>query len=375
MTADAPQPDGYLALPAASHGLPVLVLHPWWGLNATVRATCDRLAREGFVAFAPDLYHGKVADSIDGAQALARALDARQLQAKAQIAQAARFLQQRAGRDHRGVAVIGFSLGAYYALDLAAAEPERVHSVVLFYGTGGGDWSKSRADYLGHFAEPDDYEPKADVDALEAALRRAGRRVEFHRYPGSGHWFFEPDRTQAYNPAAATLAWERTLAFLHRPAAPAPELQAPNVVAISEKLVTSGQPRAEALALLGAQGYGAVINLAPPSAPDAVADEAAIVRRQGLEYISLPVPFDRPAPSDVEAFAAAMQRVGGRKLLVHCQVNMRASSMVFLYRAIVAREDADRAYEAVARVWSPSGPWKELIVGELRKAGIAFEPY
>ena len=372
MTADAHQPDGYLALPAASHGLPVLVLHPWWGLNATVRATCDRLARERFVAFAPDLYHGKVADSIAGAQALARALDADQ--AKAQIAQATRFLQQRAGRDHRGVAVIGFSLGAYYALDLAAAEPDRVHSVVLFYGTGGGDWSKSRAAYLGHFAEPDEYEPTADVDALEAALRKAGRRVEFHRYAGSGHWFFEPDRTQAYNPAAAALAWDRTLAFLKRSAAPEPELLAPNVVVISDRLVTSGQPGTDALATLGAQGYGAVIYLAPPGMPDAVAGEAEIVRRQGLEYIEVPIQFNRPAASDVEAFAAAMQRLGGRKVLVHCQVNMRASSMVFLYRVIVGRENPDRAYEAVARVWSPSGPWKDLIVTQLRKAGIAFEP-
>jgi carboxymethylenebutenolidase len=369
------KPPGYLALPSSSHGLPVLVLHAWWGLNATVRATCDRLAAEGFVAFAPDLYHGKLADTIPGAEALARALDARHLQAKAQVAQGARFLQQRAGREHRGVAVIGFSLGAYYALDLAAAEPGRVHSVVLFYGTGGGDWSRSRAAYLGHFAEPDDYEPKAEVDALEAALRRAGRRVVFHRYPGSGHWFFEPDRTQAYDPAAAALAWERTLAFLKPVAAPAPDLQAPNVVVISQRLVTSGQPSAQALASLGAQGYGAVIYLAPPGMPDAVPDEAQIVRRQGMEYVELPIRFDRPAPSDVEAFAAAMQRLGGRKLLVHCQVNMRASSMVFLYRVLVEREDPERAYEAVARVWSPSGPWKALIAGELRKAGIAFDIY
>lgn len=375
MTLDAARPDGYLALPQASHGLPVLVLHPWWGLNGTVRATCDRLASEGFVAFAPDLYHGKVADTIAGAQALARALDANQLQARAEIAHAARFLQQRAGRDHRGVAVIGFSLGAYYALDLAAAQADRVHSVVLFYGTGGGDWSKSRAAYLGHFADPDAYEPAADVDALEAALRKAGRPVQFHRYPGSGHWFFEPDRTQAYDSAAATLAWERTLAFLKTSGAGAPDLQAPNVVVISDKLVTSGQPGAGALSMLGAQGYGAVIYLAPPGMPDAVAGEAEIVRGQGLEYIQIPIDFGRPAASDVEAFAAAMQRLGERKVLVHCQVNMRASSMVFLYRATVRREEPDRAYEAVARVWSPRGPWKALIVSELRKAGVAFEPY
>ena len=90
------------------------------------------------------------------------------------------------------------------------------HSVVLFYGTGGGDFSTSKAAYLGHFAEQDDFEPLANVEDLAAALRKTGRSVDFHVYPGVGHWFFEPDRTQAYNAAAAKLAWERTLAFLRR---------------------------------------------------------------------------------------------------------------------------------------------------------------
>ena len=78
------------------------------------------------------------------------------------------------------------------------------------------DFSSSRAAYLGHFADNDEYEPQANVDALEEALRRAGRRVTFHRYAGTGHWFFEPDRPQAYNEVAAKLAWDRTLAFLQR---------------------------------------------------------------------------------------------------------------------------------------------------------------
>ena len=117
-------------------------------------------------------------------------------------------------RADRGLAVIGFSLGAYYALDLAAADPEHIRSVVIFYGTGGGDFSSSRAAYLGHFAENDEFEPQSNVDDLEESLRRAGRPVTFYRYSGTGHWFFEPDRPQAYNQAAASLAWDRTLAFL-----------------------------------------------------------------------------------------------------------------------------------------------------------------
>ena len=115
--------------------------------------------------------------------------------------------------------MIGFSLGAYYALDLAAADPEHIRSVVLFYGTDGtmgSDFSNSRADYLGHFAENDVYETPSNVDRLEQALQQVGRPVTFYRYPGTGHWFFEPDRAEAYDPAAASLAWERTLAFLQR---------------------------------------------------------------------------------------------------------------------------------------------------------------
>ncbi|MQA36665.1 phosphotyrosine protein phosphatase [Rugamonas sp. FT29W] len=152
-------------------------------------------------------------------------------------------------------------------------------------------------------------------------------------------------------------------------------IEAPNVVAISPRLVTSGQPSAEALASLAAQGFGAVIYLAPPTVSDAVAGEAEIVRRQGLEFINIPIGFGKPTEADFQSFVAAMERLRDRKVLVHCQVNMRASSMTFLYRAIVLHEKPELAYESVARVWSPEGPWKSLMVSQLRKAGIQFEPY
>jgi carboxymethylenebutenolidase len=208
------QPDGYFAIPPTGTGSAVLVLHAWWGLNDTMRAFCTRLAESGFVAFAPDLYHGKVADNIADAETLSHALDTNQ--AKADIADATMFLNERAGQTDHGLAVIGFSLGAYYALDLSVADPEHIRSVVIFYGTRAGDYRSSRAAYLGHFAETDEFEPQSDVDQLEAALRRAGRPVSFYRYSGTGHWFFEPDRSQAFNQAAASLAWDRTLAFLRR---------------------------------------------------------------------------------------------------------------------------------------------------------------
>ena len=209
-----PQPQDFLAIPPTGKGPGVLVLHAWWGLNDATKAFCTRLADSGFIAFAPDLYHGKVADNIPDAEAFAKALGANSLQANAEIAEATLFLSERVEQANRGLAVIGFSLGANYALDFAAADPEHIRSVVLFYGTGGGDFSNSRAAYLGHFAEKDEFEPQSSVDELEEALRRAGRPVTFYRYPGMGHWFFEPDRTDAYNPVAAALAWERTLTFL-----------------------------------------------------------------------------------------------------------------------------------------------------------------
>lgn len=210
----ATQPEGFLALPAGGAGAPVLVLHAWWGLNDTIKTLCNRLAAAGYVAFAPDLYHGQVADTIEGAQALGKALDANFAQARAEVGEAARYVVERAGSSGSGLAVIGFSLGAYYAIDLSTTEPDLVRSVVVFYGAGEGDFSAARAAYLCHFAEDDPYEPREYQDAMEEALRQAGRPVTFHRYPGTGHWFFEPDRADAYNREAADLAWERTLAFL-----------------------------------------------------------------------------------------------------------------------------------------------------------------
>lgn len=208
------QPDGFLAVPSSGTGPGVLVLHAWWGLNDTIKAYCTRLADSGFVAFAPDLYHGKVADNVADAESLGNALDANYLQAKAEIAEAVQFLSERVGQSSGGLAVIAFSLGVYYALDLAAADPEHIRSVVIYYGTGDGDYSSSRAAYLGHFADNDEFEPLSNVDALEESLRRAGRPVTFYRYKDTGHWFCEPAPMQAYNSSAADLAWERTLAFL-----------------------------------------------------------------------------------------------------------------------------------------------------------------
>ena len=213
------QPDGYLALPAAGKGSPVLVLHAWWGLNDTIKSVCNRLAGEGFATFAADLYHGKVAKEIADAEKFGGEVDSNVEGAMAEVANAAAFIQERSGSGESGIAVVAFSLGGCYALNLSTRMPDTIRSVVLFYGTCGTfplDYGKSKADYLGHFAEKDPYEPPSNADGLEKSLRDAGRPVTFYNYPGADHWFFEPDRPAEYNPEAAKLAWERTLAFLKR---------------------------------------------------------------------------------------------------------------------------------------------------------------
>ncbi len=153
------------------------------------------------------------------------------------------------------------------------------------------------------------------------------------------------------------------------------KIDAPNVVPISANLVTAGQPTAGALAKLKEQGFDAVIYLAPTTVSDAVADEKSIVEKQGLIWVNIPIQFQQPRAADFEQFVATVKSMAGKKILVHCQVNMRASSMVFLYRTIVNQESPEKAYESVIKVWSPSGVWKELIVAQLAQHQIRFQLY
>ncbi len=212
------QPEGYFAVPSGGKGRPVLVLHAWWGLNDTIKAVSNRLAEAGFIAFAPDLYGGKVVDTIAEAETFSSALFENLDQPRAKVAAATSFLNELAvpGPNERGLAAIGFSLGGFFALDVSVTAPEQIRSVITFYSTRPGDYSDSQADYLCHFAETDEFEPEENVKELEEALERTGRPATFYHYKGTGHWFFEPDRAEAYNQAAANLAWDRTLAFLKR---------------------------------------------------------------------------------------------------------------------------------------------------------------
>ena len=218
--ANGSQAPGYIATPDGAAGPGVLVLHAWWGLTEPFRQTCDRLAEAGFVALAPDLYRGKTTASVEEAETLARALNQEEELVRGDIQGAVDFLRQNsatnssAGRGAFGV--IGFSLGGAHALDMSVTMADEIAAVVTFYATYPGlDYRRAQAAYLCHFAENDPFEPAESVAEMEKDLKDAGKQATFYTYPGTTHWFFEANRPDAYDPAAAALAWERTLAFLN----------------------------------------------------------------------------------------------------------------------------------------------------------------
>jgi len=189
----------------------VLVLHSWWGQTPFIRRFCDRLADEGYMALAPDLFDGALPDSPDSAEALLAGLDS--TRARYRVLEWASKLQSFSGGP---IGVVGFSMGASFALLLAARLPQTVAAAVAFYGTQSIDFEQARCAFQGHFAEFDALVSDDDVVELEAHLHLVGRPVEFHRYPGTSHWFFEADPVLAHDPVAAELAWTRTIDFLGR---------------------------------------------------------------------------------------------------------------------------------------------------------------
>ena len=147
-----------------------------------------------------------------------------------------------------------------------------------------------------------------------------------------------------------------------------------NYVEINARLATSGQPTTAILEAMKARGVAAVIYLAPPTVGDAVRDEPLILGRQGVMFVNIPVNFGSPTEADFQAFTRTLAGLEDRKVLVHCQVNLRASSFVFLHRVIHGREDPEKAWESVRRVWEPDRVWRAFILATLRRHQIAFEP-
>ena len=204
---------GYLALPDQSNAPGVLVLHAWWGLNPIFKQLCDRLAAEGFAAFAPDVNSGRVATTIDEAKQTMEQLDGER---KYRVVKSAPdFLRNQPGVRKEPFAVIGFSMGAAWALVLGEERPQDIRKIVMFYGAGEADYSKVKADIIGHFAEQDEWEDEKYIRAMEEGMQAAGLKVQFNTYPRTSHWFFENDRPE-YNQEAAETAWKRTLEFLRK---------------------------------------------------------------------------------------------------------------------------------------------------------------
>ena len=211
---------GYLALPRGGEGPGVLVLHAWWGLNDFFKAFCDRLAQEGYAALAPDVYHGKIATTIDEAKQIRKTSESEQEQeqALAELTAAVTYLRQHPATKGQGIACVGFSMGGWSSFELSVARPADVVAVAAFYGVGNpeADYSAARAVYLGQYVEHDEWEEDEYVDLLEKKLHADGREATFYRYPGISHWFMEENRPDVYNTQAARVAWERLLEFLRR---------------------------------------------------------------------------------------------------------------------------------------------------------------
>ncbi|MBK9179773.1 MAG: dienelactone hydrolase family protein [Acidimicrobiales bacterium] len=205
----------YLVAPQRRARATVVVLHAWWGLTEVVTGVCDDLAGLGYVAVAPDLYRGAVAATAEEATAL-RGLP-RTTPIWREIVAAIEHARSRF--DAGALGQIGFSMGGHWALWLAKqSRPEvpPISATTVFYATRAGDFSASRSAFQFHLAESDPFvSPSAEV-RQQRPLRAAGCEAEFHHYPGTGHWFFEWDRPDAYDPGAALLSWQRTVEFLDR---------------------------------------------------------------------------------------------------------------------------------------------------------------
>ena len=205
----------HIAIPKTGKGPGVLVLHSWWGLNGFFRGLCDRFADEGFVALAADLYDGSVAGTVAEAKKLrAKVTASRKEPAYKYLIRMIGELRSASAVDEIGV--VGFSMGGHWAYWLAQRPDLPIIARVTFYAARNGDYSESRSSFLAHFAETDKWVSKASVKKLESSLFKAGRAFEFHTYPATGHWFFEEDRTEAYEPEAAMLSWARTIDFLKK---------------------------------------------------------------------------------------------------------------------------------------------------------------
>ena len=206
---------GYLAIPESGTGAGVIVIQEWWGLVPHIKRVADRFAAEGFVALAPDLYHGRTATSPDEAGKLMMALNIEQ--AEKDLRGAIEYLLAHESVEGDTVGTVGFCMGGALSL-YAASKNEGVGACVVFYGGHPKvkpDLENLRAPLLGLYAERDTFATPEGARELEAKLKALGKSAEIHVYENADHAFFNDERPEVYKPEAAADAWQRTVRFLH----------------------------------------------------------------------------------------------------------------------------------------------------------------
>ena len=207
--------EGYLSVPDQP-GPGIVVIQEWWGLVDHIRDLADRFAAEGFVALAPDLYHGTVTKSPDQAGKMLMALNIGE--AAKDIRGAAQHLHDMEEVQPNKVGVLGFCMGGQLALYAAAEFPEQIAAGVDFYGIHPNakiDPPKLEVPLLAHFGKRDKSVPEESARGLVESISSQGKSIEAHFYDAD-HAFFNDTRPEVYNRQAAELAWSRTLEFLRK---------------------------------------------------------------------------------------------------------------------------------------------------------------
>ena len=206
---------GYLSAPS-ENGPGVIIIQEWWGLVPHIKSIADRFAGAGFLALAPDLYHGKSTKSPDEAGKLMMAMNIDQ--AERDLAGAVAYLKSHPKNSTGKIGTVGFCMGGALSLYAASKNPD-VAACVVFYGGHPKvqpDLPALEAPVLGLYAENDGFVTVASVRDLERKLKGLGKEYEIQVYPGVDHGFFNDERPEVYNKAAAEDAWKRTLDFFHR---------------------------------------------------------------------------------------------------------------------------------------------------------------
>jgi carboxymethylenebutenolidase len=211
--------SGFLCRPKQTEASPgILLIQEWWGLNDHIKEVAQRLAKEHYVVFAPDLYSrlGNVVTK-NGAEAAKLIGSLPSAQLLSDLIDAIHYLKGLPQVDAGKAGVIGFSVGGSFALSIAC-RTEQIRCAVPFYGQipPDAELGKISAPILYFYGEEDGWIQKTEVERLKSALKENKKGGEIKTYPGSPHAFFNDTRREVYNPEAAKDAWNRTLAFLKK---------------------------------------------------------------------------------------------------------------------------------------------------------------